>query len=97
MRRLIIVTDSALINSENRNALTAFLEAKGWSVWHWFQDLWLADHVPVDVDVNLLRDEIFKVLPGVKRIMIMDADKKDHAGMVPTDSLPWLREHWRRR
>src|SRR5260370_11570597 len=93
-RRLIIVTDSAIISAENRNAITAFLEAKGWSIWHWYQDLWLADNVPINTDLATLRNEILGVVPGAGRIMIMDADKKDHAGMVPTPSIEWLREHW---
>jgi hypothetical protein len=96
--RLIFVTDSAVVTNEGRNALTAFLEAKGWSVWHWFQDLWLIDNVPEDTKLGSLRDEIKSVIPTLTRIMIMTTEgEKNHAGQVPTEGIKWINEHWMKR
>jgi hypothetical protein len=98
MRRLIIVTDSAVIGAATRDAITAFLRGKGWSVWHWFADLWLIDQAPMDVNFGLLREEIIKTIPGIVHLMIMSADgKMDHAGTVPSASIEWIKEHWQRR
>jgi hypothetical protein len=97
--RLIITTDSAVTHVSGRNALTAFLEAKGWAVWHWFQDLWLIDGVPEQIDVVALREEIRAAIPGgLPHFLILSAEGLIiYSGMVPTTSLQWLTEHWNRR
>jgi hypothetical protein len=98
MSRYIVVTNSAAITKENRNALTVFFEGKGWSVWHWFEDLWLLDNVPNDLSIGHLRDEILATFPAVKQFLIMSTEgTKVHAGSVPTSSIPWINEHWLRR
>jgi hypothetical protein len=95
MSRFIVSTDSAVTSASVRNGLTSRLEAKGWSVWHWFQDLWLIDAPENNINLGELRDELRRTVPGLARIMIMSTEgKKDHAGVVPSESIPWIKEHW---
>jgi hypothetical protein len=96
--RLIIVSNSAVTGVPVRNALTAFLEAKGWAVWHWFEDLWLIDDAPNGVNLVALREEIRGAIPTISHFVIMAAEgPADHAGIVPTPSAQWFVEHWGRR
>jgi hypothetical protein len=96
VNRFIIVTNGAVATNEGRNALTAFLEAKGWAVWHWFQDLWLVDP-PGAVDIGSLRDEMMQVIPSLQQIMILSVEgTHQHAGTVPVGSIPWITEHFKR-
>jgi hypothetical protein len=95
--RLIIATDSAVSNIASKNALTAFLEAKEWSVWHWYQDLWLIDGAPNGINLPALRVEIFAAIPTLTHILILTTEGTiNHAGSVPQNSVTWFDEHWRR-
>jgi hypothetical protein len=96
--KLIIATNSSVTGVAAKNALTAFLEAKGWSVWHWYSDLWLIDNVPEPVHLGTLRDEILAAIPTLIQILIMTTEGVlNHAGTVPRDSAQWFQEHWIRR
>jgi hypothetical protein len=93
--RLIIVTNSAVTQTAARNALTVFLEAKGWPVWHWFEDLWLIDKVPANIDTKELRLEILRAIPSLLHILILSAEGSiNRSGRVPLESVEWFKEHW---
>ena len=94
-KRIILATDPGTTNPAIRNAITAFLEGKGWSIWHWFDDLWLIDGVPTSVGLGPLRDELRPLLPPSVRLLILSAEgPMDHAGWVQQQSIPWITEHW---
>ena len=96
--RLIISTNSALVNVAAKNAITAFLEAKRWSVWHWYEDLWLIDNAPDQISVIDLRDEILRAIPTLRQVLIMTTEGRiGHAGTVPHGSSAWFTEHWSRK
>jgi hypothetical protein len=96
--RLIIATNSAAAEVAAKNALTAFLEAKGWAVWHWYQDLWLIDDAPSGVDLSALREEITSTIPTLRQVLIMTTEGPiNHSGTVPSGSVQWFSEHWNRR
>ena len=65
-QRLIIVTDSAGTTRDQRNAITAFLEGKGWEVWHWYEDLWLVNNPGEPIDFGTLRDQLGDAVAGLK-------------------------------
>jgi hypothetical protein len=91
--RLIIATNAA--GTDSRNALTAFLEAKKWSIWHWYQDLWLVDGVPEMARFGQLRDEILKAIPTLRQVLILTTEARiTHSGTVPDGSGEWFKEHW---
>jgi hypothetical protein len=95
--RLIIATDSAVTDIATKNAITAFLEAKRWSVWHWYEDLWLIDNAPEQINLVALRVEITKAIPTLKHLLILSAEgPMDHAGMVPANGVAWFTESWKR-
>ena len=96
--RVIIATNSAVANVAAKNALTAFLEAKGWSVWHWYEDLWLIDNAPAQLNFPKLREEILRAIPTLRQVLILTTEGSiNHAGMVPGNSVEWFNEHWLRR
>lgn len=96
--RFILVTNSLHVTDQQRDLITGFLEGKGWSVWHWFKDLWLVDEAPDDLSFASLREEIQGLFPYSQHLMIMSTEgKKNHAGFVPKESKAWLGEHWLRR
>lgn len=96
--RFIVAVNSLTATAEGRNAMTALLESKGLSVWHWFQDLWLVD-TRQPVDLIKLRDEIRIAIPSIAAGFFISSVEGiiDHAGVVPSDSITWLLEHWQRR
>jgi hypothetical protein len=95
LSKLIIVTNVAAIDNAGRNAVTAYLEGRGWSVWHWFQDLWLIDSNDV-VDPVTLREELNKVLPSLAQVIVFSTRDaaKHYSGLVPPDSVDWFTQHW---
>jgi len=96
--RLIIATDTSVFEVASRNALTAFLEAKGWSVWHWYAQLWLIDTGSEAVNFIALREEIRKAIPTLSHFLLTSAEgPTDHAGMVPKESTAWFKQHWLRK
>jgi hypothetical protein len=96
--RLIIVINSATASKDIRDAVTSFLESKGWEIWHWFEDLWLSANAPNDLDLEKLRDEIRSIPLLVARnthVMVFGTnDKLRRAGWVPIPSIDWLMKHW---
>jgi len=84
--KLIVATDSARVPAAARTALTAFLEGKGWSVWHWFSDLWLIGDAPETTDVHKLRADITATIPTLGIILIFGPNQKV-GGMVPSESI----------
>ena len=96
--RLIVAVNSSVTNVAAKNALTAFLEAKGWSVWHWYDDLWLLDNVPNTLSLSELREEIRNTIPTISQVLIFSTEGLiNHSGTVPQGSLTWFTEHWGRR
>jgi hypothetical protein len=93
--RLIIVTNSQDSTSEGRNALTAFLQGKGWNIWHWFEDVWLISDAPEgDEILESLRDEI-RGLVGIRQFLILSGqDPTTLSGMTTRDGQRWLKTKW---
>ena len=94
MSKLIIVTNAATTSTSDRNALTTYLEGKGWSIWHWFQDLWLIDGSAPEPDA--FRDELQKAIPGLTQLHIFSSRlaEKNYSGSVPSTSVEWFKQHW---
>ena len=101
-RRLILCTDSGAdvrgaATAAERDAVTAHLHARGWPVWHWFQDVWLVV-APADVDLTALRQAVSGQMTTPERhVLLIDADDAAHlTGVGPFNAWPWIRENWTR-
>ena len=106
-QRIIICTDSTKgpasgFTADERNRITRHLEAKGWQVWHWFEDLWLIV-VPdgsitgqAKLQPSELREEILALLKApLKYILVMEVRGKiDYAGMGDAQGWPWMESNW---
>jgi hypothetical protein len=106
-QRIIICTDSTKgpvsgFTADERNRITRHLEAKGWQVWHWFEDLWLV--VVPDSSITgqaklqpaELRDEILTLLETPRKfILVMEVRGKiAYAGMGNAKGWPWMEANW---
>jgi hypothetical protein len=94
MAQLIIVTNSASITREQRNALTDHLTAKKWETWHWIEDLWLIAGAPDDgPSIIALRSQINKIIPD-QAFLIFTAKGTAVTGYAQDKSQPWIENHW---
>jgi hypothetical protein len=92
-RFLIALTSGNVIQ---RNAVTEFIRAKGWKVWHWIEDLWLLTDVPPEVSPRTLWDDLIqaptlKVAKGL--VMRLDSEMKYWGGNDP-ESWEWMKQNW---
>jgi hypothetical protein len=100
-KRLVICTDSGKgpvngANAFDRTNITKHLEAKGWQVWHWFEDVWLVVTDVDDVGLSLLRDELRNVIGGPnKHVLIMQVDGPvAYSGFGNPNGWPWMATNW---
>ena len=96
-RRILVAVNSRLADVNLRNAITKLLEAKGWEVWHWFEDIWLLADVPDTQKLEILRDEIRSLSKKNMHVLVMNVDGNGLAGRIPTAGAPWLEEFWRKK
>lgn len=96
MSKFIIALDGG--TREQRNAVTALLQGKGWKLWHWMEDLWLLSQVPDNITSKQISEELFKnPLIGKKvKIVIQVSDNapKTYWGDCNPDSWKWMAEFW---
>jgi hypothetical protein len=81
---------------EQRDAITFHLNAKGWKLWHWYQDLWLLAEVPDEVTPRRLWEEL-RALPPLsqKSVLVMGLDgTPSYYGNAPRDSWDWMADYW---
>lgn len=88
MRRYIIIADDC--PPSRQNALTAWLVRRGYEQWHHFPLSWL---VRGEVDHQELREQAYTLLDAP--VMVFDVTRMpEWRGDVPSDSVPWLQEHF---
>lgn len=96
-RRFIVATNSAVTTKEHRDAITRHLEEQGWSVWHWFEDLWLVN-ASDQIKLPELREKLTKVTFDNLHVLVLSTEGPiDHAGKVNPGGIPWLKEKWSRK
>jgi hypothetical protein len=98
MARFSIAVSGTTASAATKNALTAYLQGKGWQVWHWFDELWLiaaADNVSAE---ELSRE--IRTIPGFHPqvhhiVMKLDGDA-DYFGWAPREAWDWMSKNWKR-
>lgn len=95
--RFIICTDSKWVAAEHRNAITHFLEGKGWQLWHWMEDVWLVASTDALPTADELKVELAGLLELKARwfLVIRIDGRVDHAIWGYKESFPWLTEYWK--
>jgi hypothetical protein len=80
---------------EERNKITRFFEAKGWQVWHWFDDIWLTVDPLESTKVKDLANEMRLLLGATKQVVVMQIEGQiKYSGYAPRDGWPWMRKNW---
>jgi hypothetical protein len=95
MKRFIIILDGG--DREKRNAITSFLQAKGWYLWHHMEDVWLVTNVPALVNARSISEEISKIpLIGghPKLVMRVPDGPSNYWGNAPKDAWEWMSKFW---
>jgi hypothetical protein len=96
-QQMLIALDSG--TPPQRDAISAFLRAKGWDVWHWIDDLWLVHDAPPEIGPReLWRDLITSdpTLVPIKGLILRPGSGLLYWGGNATGSWPWLLEKWGR-
>jgi len=91
MKNFIVCTSSATggaagASAVERNTITNYLKAKGWSVWHWFEDTWLVVDQIGDSRPSELRDELRAIINAGTLILVME--------IVPSSLLWFWKQEW---
>lgn len=96
VRKWIVVADDA--GFEREEAITWYLQGRGFRFWHWFADLWLLTDVPDGVSPRGLAGEL-KRIPTLARcsILVMTVEEVPlYFGYGPQGGWPWLSREWGR-
>jgi hypothetical protein len=101
MSRYVICTNSAVggnagANAEERNAITDHLKAKGWQVWHWFEDVWLTVDELDESSPRELREELRSLIDERTFILIMAVEPVAFSGFGSKQGWTWMRGNWGR-
>jgi hypothetical protein len=84
---------------EQRNAITALLQGKGWALWHRMEDVWLLAKVPPEITARKLSDEI-SALPQVgqkaKLVMKFPDGSVAYWGNSHKEGWDWMSQFWGR-
>lgn len=101
MKKFILVLNVGL--QPTKDAITNYLRAKGWPIWHWFENLWLLSNVPDNVTAQSLSEEILALIapiaPGpLTSHIVIDASDKPSAyfGRGPKEGWEWMLQNWGR-
>jgi hypothetical protein len=91
---LIILTDSATVTRDDRNAITHYLQSQKWDFWHWMEDVWLISDAPDSLDLNGLGKTIRAIIsPNNTFMLLRPRDSRiDCAGVFPPASIEWMTE-----
>lgn len=96
MSRFIIALNAG--NLEQRNAITSLIQARGWPVWHHFEDIWLVAGVPSDVTSKALYEQFQKIsVIGDHSLLVLKIEDDTtlwHWGRAHKDGWAWMKEFW---
>jgi hypothetical protein len=95
MSRFIIALNNG--NREQRNVITALLQAKGWGLWHHLEDVWLICGVPDGVSARAISEEISSIsLIGQhpKLVIELPPGRATHWGHANQEGWNWMQQFW---
>jgi hypothetical protein len=104
MSQFIIATNNATV--PQRNAITEYIQSKGWPLWHHFEDLWLVATSPLDVpDADNTTSQTIKTeleaLPAIgpaTYLLVIKVSKSTqpmtHFGFGPKAGWEWTAKYW---
>jgi hypothetical protein len=83
-------------SAPQQNALTEFIRAKGWQLWHWFNDIWLVTGIPEETSIEILRDEIYEIptIKGCYLLIMKFRGDISYSGWANPEGWPWMKENW---
>lgn len=70
------------------------LQAKGWDVWHWFDDLWLVVNSGKDYSPADLREDIQNLFSADKNVIVIQVEGVSYSGFGPPRAWTWMRKKW---
>lgn len=94
-QKVIIAADFDDSAEGLRASFTTYLKKRGWSIWHRFEDLWLATNVPSETTAQEIWEDLDNIVQGNVNILVFCLPiRTDAAGRVPPDAVGWLNQFW---
>lgn len=93
MKKFIILADG--LTAEQQNAITRFIQDRGWGFWHWHTNTWLLAGLPDDWTPRRLQVDLEESLKLQTSMIIMSiSDPITFFGRAPEEAWPWLQQRW---
>jgi len=93
-QKYVIVIDDG--TAQQNDAITVYMQGKGWHVWHWIGNLWLLTGVPLEVRPRVLYEELLRIptLHDARMIVMKVEGEPSYWGNAPADAWTWMTEKW---
>ena len=93
MSQRFVVTTPRL-PAEQQDRITAFLQGKGWQVWHWLPDIWLLAEVPNTHSAKSISEALDSLIGTSARIVFSIEGPSEYFGKSSKDSWAWMVQYW---
>lgn len=88
------------LTKEQVDAFVEFCKSKGAGYWHWISGTWIVDPGSQPLNVDLIRDRLMQIAPGVNVLVIEVSAIKTWSGFGPNSAekdgrnmFTWLKEN----
>jgi hypothetical protein len=96
MSRFVVTLNAGKL--EQRNAITALIQAKGWPLWHHFEDVWMIANVPDDISSKALYEEFESIsVIGDHSLLVLKVEgdpRLTHWGRTNKEGWVWMKKFW---
>ena len=90
--RFMLSVDNA--TAQQQDAITTWLRSTQLGFWHYLSHAWLVVDRTDTYNVNSLRDQVTRLVPGATFIIVVVADPNGWAGYGPSPKFEWLHSVW---
>lgn len=91
-QRFVVATRR--LPAEQQDRVTAFLQGKGWQVWHWLPDIWLLAEVPETHSAKSIDKALDSLIEASLRIVFSIDEPSEYFGNSSKDSWAWMNQYW---
>ncbi len=97
-KRFIVALNSS--TTQQDEAFTAYIKAKGLGWWHWLSNIWLVYDPTGDLTARQLRNDLMDIYPNVYTIVLeLSSGTDTWSGFGPKsegqDMFEWIRKYWK--
>jgi len=82
------------VTKEQRDAITAFVKAKGFGFWHWVGNAWLLSTDAKEWTAEKLRDEL-RTLASGPLLLVLEVKGGTWSAFGTKGRFDWLHKNWK--